>query len=421
MDIFVTGASGYIGSAVVRDLIGAGHEVTGLARSDAAAASVAAAGARVHRGSLDDPDSLRAGAVAAAGVIHTAFTNVSATTDFAASCRADLAAIQVLGEALTGSGKPLITTSGTGLLAPGALAAEDSGYNPAWPRELRVASEDAALSLAGRGVRSAVLRLPFSVHGEGDARGFVTELIAVARSKGVSAYVGDGANRWPAVHRGDAARLFRLAAESAPAGSRLHGVADEGVPFRDIAAVIGRHLGLPARGISPEEAQEHFGFLAMFTGMDGPASSAQTRELLDWAPAGPALIPDIEAGHYFRAEGLSACPAAGAGYPWRATRSGWATEPIWPSGSPSVPRVDPRPSAASVDVAARYTQSPSGYRCSVTVMAGGMNSHSLGLSAELTPFAESAITRTRSSGCMGCPAISGIRGRAQTTASPALS
>lgn len=302
MNIFVTGATGWIGSGVVRQLIAAGHQVTGLARSDSAAASLRAAGAAVHHGNLDNPGSLRAGAAASDGVIHTAFTNISATTDFAASCRTDRDAIEAMGEALAGSGKPLITTSGTAFLvpdAPGIPAAEDSDVNPAWPRELRVASEDVTLSLAGQGVRSAVVRLPASVHGEGDKRGFVADLIAIARDKGFVAYVDDGANRWPAVHRDDAARLFRLAAESAPAGSRLHGVADEGVPFRDIAAVIGRHLRLPVRAIAAEEAADYFGFLATFTGMDAPASSAQTQKLLDWRPAGPGLIQDIEAGHYF--------------------------------------------------------------------------------------------------------------------------
>jgi nucleoside-diphosphate-sugar epimerase len=302
MNIFVTGATGWIGCGVTRELIAAGHQVTGLARSDSSAASLRAAGAAVHRGALGDLDSLRAGAAASDGVIHTAFTNISDTTDFAASCRADRLAIEAMGEALAGSGKPLITTSGTAFLvpdAPGTPAAEDSDFNPAWPRELRVASEDATLSFADRGVRSAVLRLPASVHGDGDKRGFVADLIAIARDKGFVASLGDGANHWSAVHRDDAARLFRLAAESAPAGSRLHGVGEEGVPFGGIAAVIGRHLGLPVRAIPAEEAAGYFGFLATSAGMDAMASSARTQKLLDWHPAGPGLIQDIEAGHYF--------------------------------------------------------------------------------------------------------------------------
>jgi nucleoside-diphosphate-sugar epimerase len=298
MNIFVTGATGWVGSAVVAELISAGHAVTGLARSDSSAKALTAAGASVHRGELDDLDSLRAGAAACDGVIHTAFTNISDTTDFAASSRADLRAIQAMGAALADSGHPLITTSGTGFLKRGSLATEESPADPAWPIALRVAAEHATLALAGQGVRSAIVRLPFSVHGEGDKHGFVADLIRIAREKGFAACVGDGSNRWPAVHRSDAARLFRLAVEAAPAGSRLHAVGEEGVPFRDIATAIGDRLDLPVKAIPAQEAQGHFGFLAAFAGLDGPVSSAATQELMGWTPSGPGLIADVEAGHY---------------------------------------------------------------------------------------------------------------------------
>ena len=302
MNIFVTGATGYVGSAVVAELISAGHEVTGLARSDAAAASLMAAGARVHRGSLEDLDGLRAGAAPSDGVIHIAFTNISATSDFAASCAADRAAIAALGEALAAGapGRPLVVTSGTGALAPGEAVTEDRTSDPAHPvAALRGPSEDVALAFASQGVRASVLRLPPSVHSLGDKRGFIPDLIAIARSKNVAAYAGEGSNRWAAVHRSDAARLFRLAAEGAPAGSRLHAVGEEGVPFREIAEVIGRHLDVPVKALTASEAQEHFGWLAAFAALDVPASSSRTRQLLGWRPAGPGLLADLEAGHYF--------------------------------------------------------------------------------------------------------------------------
>jgi nucleoside-diphosphate-sugar epimerase len=297
MRVFVTGATGFIGSAVVQELIAAGHDVVGLARSDKAAASLAAAGAGVHRGALEDPGSLRDGAAASDGVIHTAFNNVSENTDFAAAAQADLRAIEALGEALAGSGRRLVVTSGTGLLAPGRLGTEEDepdpgSFNP------RVPAEGVALSLAGRGVRVSVARLPFSVHGEGD-HGFVPALIGIARATGVSAYPGDGSNRWPAVHRLDAAHLLRLAVEAAPAGALLHGVGDEGVPFRDIAEVIGRHLNLPVTAVSRDEAAGHFEWLAPFVLMDSPASSTLTQKRLGWHPAQPGLIPDLDEGHYF--------------------------------------------------------------------------------------------------------------------------
>ena len=293
MRVFVTGASGFIGSAVVPELIRAGHQVLGLARSDASAASLAAAGAAVHRGSLDDLDSLRAGAAGADGVIHLAFKHDFA--DFTGAAAADLSAVETIGAALEGSGKPFLVTSGTAALPPGRLGTEEDVPEGRLPR---VASEHATLALAERGVRASIVRLAPTVHGEGD-HGFVPRAIDIARDRGVSAYVGDGANRWPAVHRLDAARLYRLAVEAAPAGSRLHGAGEEGVPFRDIAGVIGRRLHLPVVSIPSEEAEAHFGWLGAFVQIDNPTSSALTQERLGWRPAQPALIADLEAGHYF--------------------------------------------------------------------------------------------------------------------------
>jgi nucleoside-diphosphate-sugar epimerase len=293
MRVFVTGATGFIGSAIVRDLLGAGHQVLGLARSDAGAASVAAAGVQVHRGSLDDLDSLRRGAAEADGVIHTAFIHDFA--NYAASVEADRRAIETLGAALAGTNRPLVVTSGTLLVSPGRVATEEDAVAPGGPR----ISEQAALPLAAKGVRVSVVRLPPSVHGEGD-HGFVPALIGIARDKRVSAYIGDGNNRWPAVHRLDAAQLFRLALEKAPAGAKLHGVADEGVPTRDIAAVIGRRLNVPVVAKSREEAADHFGWLAAFFSVDGPASSAPTRARMGWSPVQPSLLLDIDQPYYFK-------------------------------------------------------------------------------------------------------------------------
>jgi nucleoside-diphosphate-sugar epimerase len=294
--VFVTGATGFVGSAVVADLTAAGHEVVGLARSDAAAAALAGAGAEVHRGDLDDVDSLRAGATGADGVIHCAF--VHDFSRMAEAGRTDLRAVEALGAALEGSGRPLVVTSGIGLLAPGRLATEADMPDPDSPGSHRAPSEVATRALAARGVRSSLVRLPPTVHGEGD-HGFVPVLIDIARRTGVSAYVGDGTNRWAAVHRSDAARLFRLAVEAAPAGSVLHGVAEEGVPTREIATVIGRHLDVPVRALTAEQASEHFGWLAGFFAADVPASSAATREQVGWTPAGTELLADLDAGHYF--------------------------------------------------------------------------------------------------------------------------
>ena len=301
MRVFVTGATGFIGSAVVQELIGAGHQVLGLARSDAAARSLAAAGAQVHRGALEDLDNLKRGAAASDGVIHAAFNNIGPGTDNVAASLIERSALEAICEALAGSDKPLVMISGTAFLAPGRLATEEDTHDPNSVMAVRSGTEEVVLSMASRGVRAISVRLPFSVHGDGD-HGFVPALIAMAHQKGAAAYVGDGRNRWPAVHRLDAARLFRQALEKGPAGSRFHGVADEGVPFRDIAAVIGRRLNVPVVSKTPEEAAEHFAWMALFTGVDAPTSSAKTRERLGWRPTQPGIISDLESSsRYFAA------------------------------------------------------------------------------------------------------------------------
>jgi nucleoside-diphosphate-sugar epimerase len=303
MRIFVTGATGFVGSAIVPELLDAGHEVVGLARSEQAAAALARTGAAVHRGSLEDLESLRSGAADADGVIHCAFVHDFSQMENAG--RIDRLAIEAIGDALEGSGRPLVATSGTGLIAPGRPATEADLPEARGAASHRVASEQATLALAGRGVRASLMRLPASVHGAGD-HGFVPFLIEIARSRGASGYIADGANRWPAVHRLDVARLFRFAVEEAPAGSILHGVAEEGIPTRAIADVIGRHLELPLVSIAPDDAAEHFGWLGTFFGADIPASSALTRERSGWEPVQPGLIDDLDAGHYFREQSAAA-------------------------------------------------------------------------------------------------------------------
>jgi nucleoside-diphosphate-sugar epimerase len=292
MRLFVTGASGWIGSAVVPELIGAGHQVIGLARSDSSAATVAAAGAEVLRGDLDDLDTLRAGAADSDGVIHLAY--IHDFTQFDRSVGADRRAIETMGAALEGSGKPLVIASGTPAV-PGCVATESDEIPQTSFVAGRGENAQITLDMAARGVRSSVVGLPRTVHGDGDRHGFIARMVAVAREKGVSGYVGDGSNRWPAVHVLDAANLFRLAAEQAPAGSRLHAVGDEGVPTRDIAAVIGRHLNLPTASVPAED----FGFLGRILSVDQPASSALTSQWLGWRPVQPGLIEDMDKGHYF--------------------------------------------------------------------------------------------------------------------------
>jgi len=297
MHVFVTGPTGHIGFAVVAELLDAGHQVTGLARSDQGAAALQAAGATARRGDLDDLDGLRDAAAASDGVIHLAFKHDF--DDFAGAAETDLRAVEAMGEALVGSDRPFVITSGTLLLAligQGGVGTEQDTL-PGGPR---VDSENAVIALAERGVRSLVIRLAPLVHSNLDHHGFAHHLINTARDTGVSGYIGDGSNRWPGIHTLDAARMYRLALENAPAGTRLHGVADEGVPFRDIAGVIGRHLNVPTASIAAEDAG-HFGFLALFASLDNPTSNALTQKVLDWQPERPGLIEDLDEGHYFGA------------------------------------------------------------------------------------------------------------------------
>jgi nucleoside-diphosphate-sugar epimerase len=301
MKIFVTGATGFIGSAVVPELIRAGHQVLGLSRSDAGAKSLVAAGAQVHRGDLTDLETLRSGATVSDGVIHTAFGHDF--SKFAENCEIDGQAIGTLGSELQGSERPFIVTSGTaGLAAPGQIATEDNNIPPNFPFP-RV-SEQMALALVRKGVRASVMRLP-QVH-DTTKQGLVTYLIAVAREKGVSAYVGEGSNRWSAAHVLDVARLYRLALEKHEAGAKYHAVAEEGVAMRDIAEAIGRGLKVRVVSLSPEQAHAHFGWLRMFASNDLQASSAQTQRKLGWNPTGPGLIADLERLSYFAEASLSA-------------------------------------------------------------------------------------------------------------------
>jgi nucleoside-diphosphate-sugar epimerase len=296
MRVFVTGATGFVGAAVVKDLLAAGHRVVGLARSDANAKALAAAGAEVARGDLEDLDSLSRGATASDGVIHTAF--IHEFTKMQQNCEIDRRAIETLGEALAASGRPLVVASAVGLLPPGQLTTEDT--LPPDPSQLPRVSEQTAIAFASRGVRASAVRLPPTTHGEGD-HGFASVLVHIACEKGAAAYVGEGRNHWPATHRFDAARVFRLALEKGTAGARYHAIAEQGVPFRDIAAVIARRLGVPAVSKTPEEAAEHFGWFAHFAAMDVLASSERTRADLGWTPSQPGLLAVLDLPYDFKA------------------------------------------------------------------------------------------------------------------------
>lgn len=297
MRVFVTGASGWIGSAVVPELLGAGHQVVGLARSDRAAAVLEAAGATAHRGSLDDLGALRAGAEASDAVIHLGFNHDF--SDMAGAGRTERAAVQTFGDALAGSGRPFLLASGVAGLAAGRVATERDPAPYRGPDAPRGGSEQLALDYAERGVGSVSLRFAPTVHGDGD-HGFVSTLVGVARDQGTSGYVGDGQNRWPAVHRLDAALLVRLALEKASAGSVVHAVGEQGIPTRDIAEVIGTQLGLPTRSVAREEAAAHFGWIGAFFALDAPTSSVLTQQRLGWSPTHPGLLADLRAGSYSR-------------------------------------------------------------------------------------------------------------------------
>ena len=294
MRVFLTGATGWIGSAIVRELRGAGHDVLGLARSDAGAKALTGAGVEVHRGELTDLDSLTAGARSCEAVIHTAF--IHDFSQYEANVETDRRAVAVMTDALEGSGKPLVIASGTMMASHRRPATEQDG--PASLDAPRAGSEAIVLAAAGRGVRGSIVRLPPTVHGAGD-KGFVPMLIGWARDKGAAAYVGDGANRWPAVHRLDAARLFRLALDRAAPGTRLHAAAEEGIAMRAIAEAIGAGLGLPVQSLTEDEAPAHFGWMTRIAIADNPSSSAITRETLGWVPREPDLLTDMRQGGYF--------------------------------------------------------------------------------------------------------------------------
>ena len=299
MRVFITGASGHVGSALIPELLGAGHEVVGLARSDQSAAALTQLGVTVRRGDLDDLDGLAAAARDADGVVHLAFKHDAMQAgDYLGAASADLRAVQALGEALKGSGKPLVGTSGTLMLASPAStrAGTETDVRESGPR---IDAENLVIGLADQGVRSSVVRLPPTVHSSLDLHGFIPMLISIARQAGTAGYVGDGTSRWPAGHTRDAAHLYRLALEQAPAGTRLHAVGDEGIPFREIAETIGKHLSVPVTSIEPEAADSYFGMLGRFVQLDNPTSSALTRQLLGWQPTHPGLIDDLNEGHYF--------------------------------------------------------------------------------------------------------------------------
>ncbi len=296
MRVFVTGATGFVGSAVIGELLSAGHQVLGLSRSDAGAASLRAAGAEVHRGSLDDLSSLRAGAAAADAVVHIGFNHDF--SKYKESCEADRHIVAAFADEFAGSDRLLLVTSASGLLQKGQSSTEDDLPNVDSSVIPRVATDEAVAEVTKRGIKASLVRLPPSVHGVGD-HGFVPMLIAKARETGISAYVGTGENRWPAVHRFDAARVYRLALERGAAEPRYHAIAEEGVPFRKIAELIGRRLGLPVVSLSHEEAATHFGWFAHFVGMDSPASSAKTQEWLNWNPSHPGLLQDLDQDSYF--------------------------------------------------------------------------------------------------------------------------
>jgi nucleoside-diphosphate-sugar epimerase len=302
MHVFVTGASGHLGSAVLPELLSAGHQVVGLARSDASAAAIEKLGAQVRRGDLSDLDVLQEEAAASDGVIHLAFRHdLMLSGDMTGAAEADLNALKALADGLDGSGKPLVGTSGTAMLVLGGVTGRPGTEHDVFASGYRIDAENLVAGLASRAVRSSIVRLAPTVHSRLDHYGFITAVIATARRHGYAAYVGEGANRWPAVHTLDAAHLYRLALEKATAGSRLHAAADEGVPFQQIATAIGRNLGIPVRSISPGEADDYFGFLGTFAQMDNPASAAITRDVLGWIPVHPGLIADLDEGHYFQA------------------------------------------------------------------------------------------------------------------------